>query len=69
MTALSPSASIQSRLYTSEEYLALEDQAEFRSEYRQGEIVPPAIGTTNHNRIARNVSAALHFAAKVQDGV
>lgn len=59
--------STRSRLYTPEEYLALEDQADFRSEYRQGEIIPMAGGTTNHNRIARNVSAELHFASKAQD--
>lgn len=67
MTVTSPSASTRSRLYTPEEYLALEDQADFRSEYRQGEIIPMAGGTTNHNRIARNVSAELHFASKARD--
>ncbi|MBE9010566.1 Uma2 family endonuclease [Pseudanabaenaceae cyanobacterium LEGE 13415] len=67
MTVTSPSASTRSRLYTPEEYLALEDKADFRSEYRQGEIIPMAGGTTNHNRIARNVSAELHFASKAQD--
>ena len=44
----------QKRYYTSEEYLELEEKAEFRSEYRDGEIIPIAGGTTNHNRIALN---------------
>lgn len=52
------------RHYTPDEYLALEDAAEHRSEYRNGEIIPMTGGTTNHNRIARNLSAWLHFASK-----
>lgn len=45
---------IEKRLYTPEEYLALEEAAEFKSEYRDGEIVPMTGGTTNHNKIAGN---------------
>ncbi|MGG6266015.1 Uma2 family endonuclease [Leptolyngbya sp. AN03gr2] len=60
MTVSPPSGSIRSRLYTPEEYLALEDQADFRSEYRQGEIIPMAGGTTNHNRISLNVAGKLN---------
>ncbi len=44
----------QKRYYTPEEYLALEDSSEFKNEYRDGEIVPMAGGTTNHNQIAGN---------------
>ena len=40
------------QLYTPEAYLLREDDAEERSEYRDGEIVPMAGGTANHNRIA-----------------
>ncbi|MEB3280395.1 MAG: Uma2 family endonuclease [Lyngbya sp.] len=40
--------------YTPEEYLKLEEQAEFKNEYRDGEIIPMAGGTTNHNKIAGN---------------
>ena len=47
--------------YTPEEYLSLEIDAEFRSEYRDGEIVPMTGGTTNHNKIAGNFYAYLHF--------
>ncbi|MEL6247773.1 MAG: Uma2 family endonuclease [Cyanobacteria bacterium J06648_16] len=40
------------RRYTPSEYLSLEEQAEQRSEYRNGEVVVVAGGTANHNRIA-----------------
>jgi Uma2 family endonuclease len=53
--------------YTPEEYLALETAAETRSEYCNGDIIPMTGGTTNHNRIARNLSAWLHFASKDDD--
>ncbi len=46
---------IQQRYYTPEEYLALEEVAEFKSEYWDGEIVPMAGGSINHNRIVGNV--------------
>lgn len=39
---------------TPEEYLKLEEKAEFKSEYRDAEIIPMAGGTTNHNKIALN---------------
>lgn len=42
--------------YTHEEYLALEEAAEFRSEYENGEIVQMAGGSFNHLRIISNVS-------------
>jgi Uma2 family endonuclease len=41
--------------YTPAEYLALEDQAEFRSEYHSGEIIPMAGGSFNHNEIITNI--------------
>jgi Uma2 family endonuclease len=44
----------EKRFYTPEEYLELEEKAEFKSEYRDGEIIPMAGGTTNHNKIAGN---------------
>ncbi|MBW4670555.1 MAG: Uma2 family endonuclease [Cyanomargarita calcarea GSE-NOS-MK-12-04C] len=55
------------RLYTPEEYLELEEQAEFKSEYRDGEIVPMTGGTTNHNQIALNLAASLKFTLKGQN--
>jgi Uma2 family endonuclease len=45
--------------YTPEEYLALEEKAEYKSEYRQGQIVALAGASVNHNRITRNISTAL----------
>jgi Uma2 family endonuclease len=55
------------KTYTPAEYLELEEKAEFRSEYRDGEIVPMAGGTTNHNQISGNVYANLKFSLKGQD--
>jgi Uma2 family endonuclease len=51
---------LQERLYTPEEYLALEAAADFRSEYYDGHILPMAGGSRNHNRIALNLSSALN---------
>ena len=55
------------RFYTPEEYLELEEQAEFRSEYRDGEIIPMTGGTTNHNQIALNLAFSLKIAPKKQN--
>ncbi len=41
---------MQQRFYTLEEYRQLEETAEIRSEYRDGEIVPMTGGTINHDR-------------------
>ncbi|MDZ7959996.1 MAG: Uma2 family endonuclease [Aulosira sp. DedQUE10] len=43
------------RRYTLDEYRALEEKAEGRSEYRDGEIVPMPGGTLKHSRIGRNI--------------
>jgi Uma2 family endonuclease len=55
------------RLYTPEEYLALEEKADFRSEYINGQIIPMAGGSTNHNRISGNLYANLNFAFRQQN--
>jgi Uma2 family endonuclease len=55
------------RYYSPEEYLELEDAADYKSEYIDGQIIPMAGGTTNHNRIALNFSSALNFAFRQQD--
>ncbi|MFN6559665.1 MAG: Uma2 family endonuclease [Nostoc sp. ChiSLP01] len=47
--------------YTPEEYLQLEEKSEFKNEYRDGEIIPIAGGTTNHNEIAGNFYANFKF--------
>lgn len=57
----------QQKYYSPEEYLALEEAAEYKSEYIDGEIFPMAGGTTNHNRIAGNCFVALHIAFQNQD--
>jgi Uma2 family endonuclease len=48
------SVQTQKLYHTSEEYLELEEKAEYKSEYRDGEIVPMTGETTNHNQIALN---------------
>ncbi|MGA9379575.1 MAG: Uma2 family endonuclease, partial [Phormidium sp.] len=58
---------VEKRYYSPEEYLALEEVAEYKSEYYDGEIVPMTGGTTNHNQIAGNVYIALSLALKGQN--
>jgi Uma2 family endonuclease len=55
------------RYFTPEEYLALEEAAEYKSEYHDGAIIPMTGGTTNHNRISLNMSIALRLALKGLD--
>ncbi len=43
---------IKPKTYTKEEYLVLEEKAEFRNEYHDGEIIAMTGGTKNHNKIA-----------------
>jgi Uma2 family endonuclease len=45
----------QKTYYTKEEYLALEDQAEYKSEYYNGEIFTMAGGSHNHSIICFNL--------------
>jgi Uma2 family endonuclease len=53
---------IEQRHYTPEEYLELETIADYKSEYIDGQIIPMTGGSTNHNRIALNLSADLNIA-------
>jgi Uma2 family endonuclease len=55
------------RFYTPEEYLELEEKADYKSEYRDGEIVSITGGTTNHNKIALNFAASLNLALDEQN--
>ncbi|MEH2085841.1 Uma2 family endonuclease [Nostoc sp.] len=55
------------RYYTPEEYLELEEAAEYKSEYIDGQIIPTAGGTINHNRIAGNFYAVLNFAFRQEE--
>ncbi len=57
----------QQRLYTLEEYRNQEQIAEFRSEYRDGDIVAMRGGTINHNRIRRNICTILQLALRGKD--
>ncbi|MCC5620219.1 Uma2 family endonuclease [Nostoc sp. CHAB 5715] len=57
----------QQRYYTPKEYLELEEAADYRSEYINGQIIPMAGGTVNHNQIALNLSTELNFAFKKQN--
>ena len=47
------------KIYTPEEYLALEEESDIRHEYLNGEIREMAGGTTNHNEIITNLCVAL----------
>ncbi|MCL1475716.1 Uma2 family endonuclease [Argonema antarcticum] len=49
----------QQHLSTLEEYRKLEETADFRSEYHDGEIIAMTGGTINHNRIIRNLGRVL----------
>ncbi|PAX55885.1 Uma2 family endonuclease [Brunnivagina elsteri] len=57
----------EKQYYTPEEYLAFEEKADIKSEYINGEIIPMAGGSVNHNQIALNLSTELNFAFKKQD--
>lgn len=47
------------KIYTPEEYLVLEEAAEYKSEYYQGEIFAMSGGSVNHNRIVMSLSSKL----------
>lgn len=47
------------RLYSKEEYFALEEASDVKHEFYHGEIFAMTGGSVNHNRISRNVLTAL----------
>ncbi len=53
--------------YTPAEYLELEEKAESKSEYINGQIFLMAGGSINHNRISGNFYVALSLALKQQN--
>jgi Uma2 family endonuclease len=57
---------VKSRPYSPEEYFKLEETAEFKHEYRDGDIIPMSGGTTNHNQIAGNAYFQLKLALRGQ---
>ena len=52
--------------YSPKEYLELETQAEYRSEYHDGQIIPMAGGKPNHNQLAINLTSAINYNLKKQ---
>ena len=48
--------------YTPEEYLELEEKADYKNEYRDGEIISMTGGTTQHNKLALNLATGLNVA-------
>ncbi|WP_293342283.1 Uma2 family endonuclease [Microcoleus sp. CAWBG58] len=52
------------KFHTADEYRQLEEAAEFRNEYRDGEIVKMTGGTINHSQIIGNIYAFLKSALR-----
>ncbi|MGI4887049.1 MAG: Uma2 family endonuclease [Janthinobacterium lividum] len=59
-------AELQTRRYTPEEYLALEEKSEVRHEYFDGEIFAMAGASAAHNLIKGNMVAALRSGARAR---
>jgi Uma2 family endonuclease len=53
--------------YTPTEYLALEETADFRSEYLDGQVIPRSGNTPNHNQIVGNIYKCLGNWADAHD--
>ena len=51
-------------IYTPEEYLELEEKALYKSEYKDGEIIPMTGETGNHNKITLTIAAILLYALR-----
>jgi Uma2 family endonuclease len=59
-------ASNPKKLFTPEEYLAIERDADYKSEYFDGEIFAMAGASEEHNLIAGNIFASLHSQVRQQ---
>ncbi|NER51267.1 MAG: Uma2 family endonuclease [Symploca sp. SIO1A3] len=57
----------ETRYYTPEEYLILEEKAVDKHEYRDREIILMSGGTTNHNQISLNFCRKFPLAIEEQD--
>ncbi len=55
------------KIYSLDEYRELEETAEFRNEYRDGEIVQMSGGSINHSQIIGNIYAFLKSALRGKD--
>ena len=53
------------RYYTPEEYLQLEETAQEKHEYRNGEVIPMVGATPNHNKICLNICR--HFPLSIDN--
>ena len=51
-------------IYTEDKYLQMEELADYKSEYFQGEVFMMAEGTPNHNKIKENVSGEIYSILK-----
>lgn len=60
-------AQVIEKKYAPEDYLELEDAADFKSEYLDGQIIPMAGGTTKHNKLAGNFYAELNVALRTSN--
>ncbi len=56
------------KLYSREEYLILEEQAEYKSEYEYGKIKAMSGGTINHGIIGANISLAMGNSENIRTG-
>ncbi|MGC2238761.1 MAG: Uma2 family endonuclease [Pyrinomonadaceae bacterium] len=54
-------------VYSADEYLALEENAEYRSQFYNGEIFAMAGASRKHNAISMNTSSNLHFQLRSRD--
>lgn len=57
-------AQLETKRYSTDEYLELEIVADIRNEYRNGDIIPMTGGTPNHNDIAGNLYILLKSTLK-----
>ena len=55
---------VSTKTYSPEEYLELEEKAEQRNEYLDGQIIPMAGGKPNHNQLAINLTSAINYNLK-----
>lgn len=61
-----PEVAAETRLYSVEEYLAMEELAEEKHEYDNGKIITMAGGTLNHSRITANCIREIGYELKIR---
>ncbi len=64
VTLAAPEAEPKNKIYSADEYLALEVASETRNEYDNGAIIPMAGGTPTHNELNSNLNGLLWFGLK-----